>query len=132
MFVIDSFKTGGAQRQLLELIRRLDKIEYRIAVCPVLNVPDLEPFYRDTGAQIVPIHKRYAYDFTVVLRLAQFMRSFKPDIVHTWLFTGSLWGRLAAIIARAPIIVTGVRTVVPVEKQACFYRANKQAAVPKN
>lgn len=113
VYVIDSFKTGGAQRQLLELVRRLDKAQYRVAVCPVWDIPDLERSFVETGVEIIRIHKRHSYDFTVAVRLARFMRQFQPAIVHTWLFTGSLWGRLAAAMAWAPVIVAAERSVRP-------------------
>lgn len=48
------------------------------------------------------------------------MRQFRPNIVHTWLFTGSLWGRVAAVLAKSPLIITGERTIVPDDKQPGF------------
>lgn len=112
-YVIDSFKVGGAQHQLLELVRHLDKTQYQVAICPIWDIPDLEPFFLETGVEIVHIHKRFSYDFTIAIRLAQKMRQFRPHVVHTWLFTGSLWGRVAAILAFCPRIIASERSVRP-------------------
>lgn len=115
-YVIDSFDLGGAQRQLLELICHLSPQEYIIAVCAIWPLKNLEPDYLQTGVEIIQIYKRHRYDFAFIFRLALKMRRFKPDIVHTWLFSGSLWGRLAAILANVPIIVMGERNVYPNQK----------------
>lgn len=113
IYVIDSFEIGGAQRQLLEVVRHLDKERYRVAVCPIWNIPDLESLYHQTGVEIVRIHKHFSADFTVAFRLAQWIRQFRPHVVHTWLFTGSLWGRLAAVLARSPVVIASERSVRP-------------------
>lgn len=115
-YVIDSFDLGGAQTQLLELVQCLDKHEYQVAVCPIWPLMSLEPAFLDAGVEIIRIHKKYSIDFSEIWRLSQSMRHFQPDIVHTWLFTGNLWGRLAAIFAKVPVIVAGEMTVVPSEK----------------
>ena len=120
-YVIDSFDLGGAQRQLLELVRHLDPHEFHVVVCPIWPLKNLEPDYVQTGVEVTQIYKRHRYDFTVAFRLAQKMRQFKPDIVHTWLFTGGLWGRLAAILANAPIIVVGERTMLPDQKYPIYF-----------
>jgi glycosyltransferase involved in cell wall biosynthesis len=40
-----------------------------------------------------------------VFGIAGYLRASKPQIVHTFLLTGSLYGRLAAILARVPIVI---------------------------
>jgi glycosyltransferase involved in cell wall biosynthesis len=120
-YVIDSFDLGGAQRQLLELVRHLDPHEFHLAVCTIWPLKNLEPDYLQTGVEVIQIHKRHRYDFLFAFRLAQEMRHFKPDIVHTWLFTGNLWGRLAAILANAPIIVIGERNFLPDQKYPFYF-----------
>jgi len=111
-YVIDSFAVGGAQTQLLQLLQGLDKRENTIAVCPIWPLADLEPAFRATGVEIVPIHKRFPLDFSEAFRLGVAIRKFSPHIVHTWLFTGSLWGRLGAWLAGSPVVIASERTFV--------------------
>jgi len=40
-----------------------------------------------------------------VLRLRDFLHDLQPHIVHTFLLTGSLYGRFAAMMARVPIVI---------------------------
>lgn len=112
-YVIDSFDMGGAQRQLLEVMRRLDPRRYQAVVCPLWPLMALEADYQQTSWPIIRVHKRTQLDVSVVWRLARAMRAFRPHIAHTWLFTGNLWGRMAAALARVPGVIASERTVVP-------------------
>lgn len=40
-----------------------------------------------------------------VLRLRDFLHDLQPHIVHTFLLTGSLYGRFAAMMARVPVVI---------------------------
>jgi glycosyltransferase involved in cell wall biosynthesis len=111
-FVIDSFEMGGAQRQLLELVRRLDRTRYEPVVCPIYPFMALEKEYRETGVQIDLTHKHSPGDISFAWRLARRMRAFVPHIVHAWLFTGNLWGHLAASLARVPVVLLSLRNAV--------------------
>jgi glycosyltransferase involved in cell wall biosynthesis len=115
-YVIDSFDMGGAQRQLLEVMRGLNPRRYQAVVCPLWPLMALEADYQQTGWPIIRVHKRSQLDVSVIWRLAREMRAFRPHLVHTWLFTGNLWGRLAAALARVPGVIASERTVVPKEK----------------
>ena len=116
-YVIDSLDIGGAQRQLLELLRRLDRRRYQAAVCPLWPLMALEPDYQQTGWPIVKIHKKAHMDISITWRLAREMRAFQPHIVHTFLFTGNLWGRLAAALARTPAVISTQMSVIPKAKR---------------
>ena len=112
-YVIDSFEFGGAQRQLLELIRGLDPKRYEVAVCPLWPVRGFQSEFLETGARIIDTQKMAHLDVTIAWRLARRMRCFRPHIVHSWLFTGNFWGRLAAALARVPVVIASERNVVP-------------------
>ena len=45
---------------------------------------------------------RHPFD---LLRLRDFLYECQPDIVHTFLLTGSLYGRFAAMMARVPVVI---------------------------
>jgi glycosyltransferase involved in cell wall biosynthesis len=116
-YVIDSFDIGGAQRQLLELMRRLDRRRYQAVVCPLWPLMALEADYQKTGWPIIRTHKRAHLDISVAWRLAREMRAFRPHIVHTFLFTGNLWGRLASALAKPPAVISTMMSVMPQAKR---------------
>src|SRR5580765_1910863 len=50
-------------------------------------------------------------DIGLITDLVRLMRRERIDLVQTYLFTANTWGRLAAILAGVPIIVTSERNV---------------------
>jgi glycosyltransferase involved in cell wall biosynthesis len=120
-YVIDSFAMGGAQRQLLELLRGLNRTRYEAAVGTVWPLMDLEEEYRETGVQVYTIHKHCHWDISFSWRLARQMKAFRPHIVHAWLSTGNLWGHVAASLARVPVVLLSLRNIVKPGAEPGYY-----------
>jgi glycosyltransferase involved in cell wall biosynthesis len=110
LFLIDELDIGGTEQQLFELIKRLDRRKYAPMVCcfrPGRVAKEIEA----TGVRVFTVRKRAKVDFGLVFTLWRLMRREQIDLVQTYLFTANTWGRLAAIFARVPIIVSSERNV---------------------
>ena len=100
LHVINSFDIGGNERFLVELLRRLDPIEFDQEVC----VPDRGRDYSFDLKQMcesldVPIHvinARHNLDPGIGRGLRALMTARGYDIVHTHLVLSQYWGRRAA------------------------------------
>jgi starch synthase (maltosyl-transferring) len=106
LFLIPSLVQGGAERQILELITRLpDRFE------PVLALWHDEIHYRGKLPPGQPRHVLGARRMTVraFRQLVDILRAERPAIVHCFLNRANFWGRLAALRARVPIIVSSCR-----------------------
>ena len=105
-FLIPSLVQGGAERQILELIARLpDRFE------PVLALWRDEIHYRDHLPAGQPRYILGTRRMTrpVFRRLVEIMRAERPDIVHCFLNEANFWGRLAALRAKVPVILSSCR-----------------------
>jgi starch synthase (maltosyl-transferring) len=105
-FLIPSLVQGGAERQILELIARLpDRFE------PVLALWRDDIHYRDHLPAGQPRYVLGARRMTrsVFRRLVEIMRAERPDIVHCFLNEANFWGRLAALKAKVPVILSSCR-----------------------
>jgi glycosyltransferase involved in cell wall biosynthesis len=99
---------GGSERHLLALLPALS----RLGVDPVLlglDVPgqEAEPFYARLAAAGVPAVRLAAprdVDPLLAVRAARALRSLRPDLVHTHLVHGDVYGVLAA--GRTPLVTT--------------------------
>jgi glycosyltransferase involved in cell wall biosynthesis len=106
LYLTPNLKQGGAERQLLELIRRLpDRFE------PVMCVFDRAVHYAD---YLLPGEPRHALDVGRMTRrgfgrLCDVLRSERPAILHTWRDTANFWGRLATARVPVPIVVSSTR-----------------------
>ena len=109
LFVTPGLRQGGAERQLLELVRRLpERFE------PVLCVFEAEEIhYREYLAPGEPRHvigvRRMTW--SGLARLARIIREEHPQILHSYRDRANLWTRVAMQLhgVSVPILVTSVR-----------------------
>jgi glycosyltransferase involved in cell wall biosynthesis len=107
LLFIPHLQQGGAERQILELMRRLPP-----RYAPVLCV------YRDDarhhyaayldGARVVGLG---VDDMGArgLARLVDVIRSESPAILHSYRDKANFWARVAAVLAPVPVVVTSVR-----------------------
>ena len=110
LLVIDELDIGGTEQQLLEFVRRVPRARYAPLVC-CFRYGRKAAEIAQLGIPVVHLPKRRRFDAGVIRRLASLMRRERVGIVHTFLIGANLWGRLAALIARVPVIVASERNV---------------------
>jgi glycosyltransferase involved in cell wall biosynthesis len=102
---------GGAERQLRFLIVHSDPAKIHHDVLYYSDARDLDELrhYQQAGISIcrVPRNKRRPVRF--IRDLAQAIRERRPDVVHCWLVSGGIWGRLAAMRAGCGSILVAYR-----------------------
>lgn len=91
---------------LLDLARGLSPEFFEIKVVTVVSGGALVEDFREAGIGVSVFEKKGKIGFGVIWKLWRFLRQEKPEIVHTHLFGGDAWGRMAAILARVPVIVS--------------------------
>jgi starch synthase (maltosyl-transferring) len=116
LYVITSTNIGGAEKALLELVRRVDRVRYRVAVC-CLKRPGAygarlagaadEFHHLDLPEEAGP--GAFLNFIPATFRLALIMRRVRPDITHCFLFRASMMGRLAACLCPGTAVIAAVR-----------------------
>jgi glycosyltransferase involved in cell wall biosynthesis/peptidoglycan/xylan/chitin deacetylase (PgdA/CDA1 family) len=105
LHLIWALDLGGAERQVLEIVNRLDRLRFQPLVgCLVRKGRWGEALERD-GVRVVDFAKRPGLDPLLLFRLVRFLRQEQVSILHTHAFTAAAWGRAAAALARTPIVV---------------------------
>jgi len=107
--VIATLKVGGAEGQLFEFVKRIDKRKYDIIVCALTEGGYYADELERLGIKIVVLNKRGKLDIGMLIKLVRLMRIEKIELVYTYMFTANTWGRIAALLAGVPIIVAGER-----------------------
>ncbi len=105
VYLSHTFAVGGAEEMVLNLVRHLPARFEPTVVC-IHDAGPIGEEIRRTGVRfevlgLTPGLRRP----TDVLRLRDFLHALQPDIVHTFLLTGSVYGRFAAMMARVPIVI---------------------------
>ena len=126
LFFISSLEQGGAERQMVELMRGLDpaRFEARLALCHRTDhlgytLPGGEPY--SIEATFGPTPGSFA-------RLVRVVREVRPDIIHSYMGYENLFGRLAARYTGIGKAVASVRcTQMP--RRDVFYERSTHGLI---
>jgi glycosyltransferase involved in cell wall biosynthesis len=105
VYLAHAFMVGGAEEMVLNLVRHLPS-RFEPMVCCIHEAGPIGEEIRKTGTPVAVL------GLTPGLRrlgdiggIRRYFRATRPQIVHTFLLTASLYGRLAAILERVPLVV---------------------------
>lgn len=105
-FVIDDLGHGGAQRQLSLLAEAMRGR----AVVGVVALSDRGHPYaerlRAAGAEVTLLPRRSSLDAGRMVKLAEALRAFAPDIVHGILDASNAYAYIAARLLRVPVVLS--------------------------
>lgn len=96
VIVVSSLAYGGAETQIIALTRKLAERGHSIAIYTLNRNNPRAQELNGTGVEIIADQKRFPLDPGVLWRLRRFLRRFRTDIVHGFLFDGDFYSRLAA------------------------------------
>jgi glycosyltransferase involved in cell wall biosynthesis len=105
VYLAHAYMVGGAEEMVLNLVRHLPQRFEPIVVC----IHEAGPIGREiaaggAGVKVLGLTPGVARPIDVI-RLRDALFNLRPDIVHTFLLTASLYGRFAAMLAGVPVIV---------------------------
>jgi glycosyltransferase involved in cell wall biosynthesis len=139
MHVIEDLENGGAERVLVTLVSGLDPRRFRPVVCCLTKKGRMAAELEGRGIPVVTMNKRPKIDLAMLFRLRQIMREQKIAIAHTHVFTANFWGRLAAILAGVPVLITHEHSTFTVENRyrrwiesVLIRRTHRMIAVSEN
>ncbi|HUK64781.1 MAG TPA: glycosyltransferase, partial [Dongiaceae bacterium] len=115
LYVVGSFVAGGAERHLLEMWRRLDRTRFEVEIACFRREGQFLP---DVDALGLPVHDlemgRRIYGpsgLRAFLRLLARVESFRPHVIHGYLFGPNLFATLAGRLAGVPAVVVAKRNI---------------------
>jgi glycosyltransferase involved in cell wall biosynthesis len=112
LYLIRSLGAGGAERQLVTLVGRLDRRRFAPAVALFYDEGELrEDLARAGDVPVFNLAKRGRWDLPGFMRrVREAIGRFEPHVLHCYLTEANVFGRLAAWGGRAPRLVFGVRS----------------------
>lgn len=115
LYVVGNFVTGGAERHLLEMWRRLDRGRFEVRIACLKREGAFTPQVEVLGLPITDLGVgRRLYDFSGVrgfLRLVALVREFRPDVIHGYLFGPNLFAALAGRLCGVSVVAVAKRNV---------------------
>jgi glycosyltransferase involved in cell wall biosynthesis len=107
--LISSLEFGGAERQVVEMMRTFDRSRVHPILCSLSSQIPLAGGLPNDGQDFHVIEKRGRFDVTAVLRVALLLKRYQVDVVHAFLFDSEIVARLAAPLARVRVVISSER-----------------------
>jgi len=105
VYLAHTLAVGGAEEMVLNLVRHLPS-RFEPMVCCINSAGPMGEEIRRTGTPVSVLGLTPGWRRPWHLAgLRRYLRDVKPAIVHTFLLTASLYGRLAAMLERVPIVI---------------------------
>lgn len=117
LYPVNELKIGGAEQQLLELVRGIDKTRFRPVVAPIYPGGALDPEFRVIpGAKLMHLHRRGKYDPSPLWRIANLVRRENVAIIQPFLSPATFYSLVSTL---------GIGGLATVVTERCGVRANR-------
>ncbi|MDH3710102.1 MAG: glycosyltransferase [Cyclobacteriaceae bacterium] len=108
LFMIESMKAGGAERQLHELMTGLSPQEFEVKLITWVDNP---PFFDSEPPYLWKCYpRRSKFDFKAIITAAQLLKKGQADMVHGFLDTGNFYAAMARQLAGKGVIIASERS----------------------
>ena len=111
-YVIGELTKGGAEYQLHELLRTLDRDRFQAKVFSLAAGGYWAGAIRSLGVPVEELDRRSSADVARLARLRAALRAFAPDVLHTVMWPGNSYGRLAALGLGVPVVIAAERNAI--------------------
>jgi glycosyltransferase involved in cell wall biosynthesis len=107
LFIHSNLEIGGAEMMRYMLLRHIDRNRYDIKVCCLGKKGVLGERLEALGYEVKELNQDPdSLNAMITVKLFNFLRKERPDIVHSSLFNANFHGRLAALMSHVPYIIT--------------------------
>ncbi|MCH9652925.1 MAG: glycosyltransferase [Planctomycetes bacterium] len=108
-FCITGLQPGGAERALVQIVKRLNRERWDPVVYSLTGTGPLVDELEKAGIPTEILDAKLSWDVRIIWRLARKLKSQKPVLLQTFLFHANLAGRFAARLAGIKHTVSGIR-----------------------
>lgn len=116
VYIIGQLGKGGAEVQLYELVKGLNKERFDPMVVSLSEGGYWADKIRKSGVELIELPRKQHAEFGRLFKLIRIFREKKPDIVHTYMYAANSYGRIAAILTRVPVIIASERNSAEIDK----------------
>jgi glycosyltransferase involved in cell wall biosynthesis len=113
VYLIEQLAPGGAERQLVELVRRLDRERFAPSIVTGWGTDAALEEVRSLGVAVALVRGRVGGGKLSTLGVIQELRSVRPRLIHSQMFTANVWGAAAKVALRKPALIAGFRGFAP-------------------
>jgi len=109
LYAINNLNLGGAERQLVELLKGLDRKRYNPYLVCFKRSDGFTNNVKQLRIPILYAERHWRFDPFVIIKLLRIIKEYKIDLIHTYLPLAGIYGALSARVAGIPICNSGIR-----------------------
>ncbi len=102
--IIPTLAFGGAERLVVDLVNHGDRERFRYTIIVLKNIIPLAAEITNPEVRVICVKKSSWSGWFIPL--VRELKRLGPDIIHTHLFGGDVWGGLAARVLQIPVVTT--------------------------
>ncbi len=107
LLVIPTLDRSGAEKQFTLLATGLPRDQFDVRVVALTRGGPYAQDLERHGVPLTILKKRWKFDPICLWKLSRVIKTWQPDVVHTWLFAANSYGRMVAGgPGRVPVIVS--------------------------
>ncbi|MBU1054485.1 MAG: glycosyltransferase [Proteobacteria bacterium] len=109
LYLIDKMEFGGAERQLVELLKGINKEKYNPCMAYFRKSPGFIDDVNELNIPIYFIERKWRWDPFVIWNLLLFIRQNHIDLVHSYMPVAGVYGPFSSKLSCLPIVNSFVR-----------------------
>ena len=100
LHVISGLATGGAEAMLFKLVKAHKERHISSRVICLRQDGSMVPYFREIGVEVIclGIEPDKLMSIIRVFRLAKILWSYRPDVIHGWMYHGNLAALIASLL----------------------------------
>lgn len=108
-YLIEQLAPGGAERQLVEFLKRLDPAQFQPRLVTGYVSGFIVDEVKELGIPIATIRGSVGGGKLATLAAIREIRKSKPHIIHSYAFVANTWGLAAHMAVKSSIFIAGAR-----------------------
>lgn len=123
LFPITDLPRDGAQRQLLELVKGLDKKRFRPVVLTFRSGGSMEAEFKAIPrVRLISLERKEKSDFLYVFKVLRLLRRLEVDVVQPFLTPATFYGLIPALLSHTPVKIVTERSGIGLRNAPLGYR----------
>lgn len=125
LHVLSRLPVGGVENMLLKVVKGYDKSWFNVSICCLKEGGEIADELERLGFKVEILNrmKGHGFDIGTVTALCKFIKKGNIHILRTHHYHANLYGRIAGIIARVPVIISSFHDVYKSPERPKFHRS---------
>jgi glycosyltransferase involved in cell wall biosynthesis len=126
LYVFAALPVGGAEEVLVTEVEGLDPTRFDPRICVLSEIGPVGKLLESRGFPVKALQrmKSHRFDPWIIRDLYRLIKTEKVEVVHTHLYDGNKYGRLAAGLARVPCLISHYHNVY-VRRRTKYHLINR-------